>query len=139
MISEWHISMLASALRLQAGRVHEEESERECVVLLHGLGRGPASMRLMRWALEKEGCFRVINLGYPSTQAGIADLSNLAILPAVERCRHAPRVHFVTHSLGVILLRHWISRHAPAELMRSLDISALLPFSLPEIALMARA
>src|ERR1041385_7068232 len=47
-------------------------SSGDYVVLLHGLGRTPLSMKRLEWALEREN-FRVINLGYPSTRISIEE------------------------------------------------------------------
>ncbi len=57
----------------------------DCVVLLHGLARGPASMAAMAEALEAAG-YRVVNRGYPSTKARIEDLVDIAVTPAVAAC-----------------------------------------------------
>ena len=37
------------------------------VILLHGLGRTPLSMKRIEWTLQKQN-YRVINVGYPSTR-----------------------------------------------------------------------
>ena len=89
------------------------------VILLHGMCRTPASMARMERALESEG-FVVVNAGYPSRTAGIEALSEAAIGAALDRpeLRDCPTIHFVTHSLGGILVRSYFSRHAPGRLGR---------------------
>lgn len=87
----------------------------ECVVLLHGLGRTQLSMMLLEYSLEKAG-YTVWNGGYPSRRDTVERLAPV-VGEAIEACRaHRPaKIHFVTHSLGGILVRHYFRDHAVAQ------------------------
>ncbi|MBT8078332.1 MAG: alpha/beta fold hydrolase [Gammaproteobacteria bacterium] len=84
-----------------------------CVVLLHGLARTAASMEEMEEALAEAG-FRVANIDYPSRDHPIEELADLAIEDGLFLCGEpgsGGKVHFVTHSLGGILVRYYFENN----------------------------
>ncbi len=86
------------------------------MILLHGLARTASSMEKLEFSLQKEN-FHVVNPGYPSRDHSIQELSAIAITPALEQCSNR-QINFVTHSLGGILLRHYLSTRDIPDLHR---------------------
>src|SRR5207245_2058137 len=82
---------------------------KETVVLLHGLGRSPRSMRRLETALARSG-YRVVNVNYPAGKMPIETIADLLDARLAD-CRGADRarVDFVTHSYGGIVLRYYLA------------------------------
>jgi hypothetical protein len=96
----------------------------ECVVLLHGLARTAASMQTLESTLSNAG-YRVANIDYESRSASIEDLAIPTIDAGLDACRanNATIIHVVTHSLGGILLRYYLTEQPIPELGRSIMLA----------------
>jgi triacylglycerol lipase len=114
----WKIAGLVCALAAANAPARGADT----VVLLHGLGRGPASMWPLAAALRQEG-YRVINRSYPSQRGSVPELAECALGPVFGEdsgsAASPGRVHIVTHSLGGILVRRYLLDHGvPASFGR---------------------
>ncbi|NCC52539.1 MAG: alpha/beta hydrolase [Spartobacteria bacterium] len=87
----------------------------EHVILLHGLCRTTKSMEKMDGALQEAG-YTVFNPGYPSRELTVHELAEQYLAPAVEHSSGAEKIHFVTHSLGGIMLRDYLAHHTISNL-----------------------
>jgi triacylglycerol lipase len=85
------------------------DESRECVIVLHGMGRTERSMSKIEDRLQDEG-YLVWNQRYASTRDSIAELSDSAIEEGLEFCarKQVRTINFVTHSLGGILVRYYL-------------------------------
>src|ERR1044072_7055038 len=99
-------------------------SQSDSVVVLHGLARTPDSMSRMTRALEIVG-YHVCNVSYPSRNHSIEVLASDFVAPSVRACRSNATdiVHFVTHSLGGIIVRQLAQSEADIKIGRVVMLS----------------
>ncbi|MBI4576100.1 MAG: alpha/beta fold hydrolase [Planctomycetes bacterium] len=87
--------------------------ERVCV-LLHGAVRTRWSLWRLERALGRAG-YRTVNETYPSLRRGIPELASSLAALLVDRLAGAEpaELSFVTHSMGALVARHYLSRQRP--------------------------
>jgi hypothetical protein len=79
----------------------------DCVILIHGLARSSTSFVVMKKGLEGIG-YDVVNVDYPSTKENIENLSAKIMPASIKACQDAGQIHFVTHSMGGIIVRYYL-------------------------------
>src|SRR3990172_10021421 len=79
----------------------------ETVVLVHGLWVHGIVMELMRRRVARCG-YRALAYSYPSMRLTLAE--NAERLARFSRSIAAPRLHFVGHSLGGLIVLHMLER-----------------------------
>jgi len=113
------LAVLGACATTPRTRLVTNTESRDCVVLLHGLNRSYRAMSKMARGLQEEG-YTTANVDYPSQAATVEELAPMAINEGLEKCREAEaeQIHFVTHSIGGILLRYAHNESPIAELGR---------------------
>ncbi len=96
----------------------------ECVILLHGMGRTRYAMASLAATLAENG-YHTVNFGYPGTDETIEAIAATDIPCMVEKCLafQARKIHFVTHSLGGIVVRQYLQNHSLPEGSRVVMLS----------------
>lgn len=121
------VLIVAAAMALcaaHATRHTPPATSHDTVVLLHGLCRTSKSMSKMETALKAEG-YNVINIDYPSRTGTVEELTE-QVFQSLEKQARKPapqvgqtfqsahrsgKVHFVTHSMGGVLLSRYLENH----------------------------
>ncbi len=99
-------------------------SSGEMVILLHGMGRRASSMRKIERCLKNSG-YKTLNINYLSTRKSIIEIAEEDVVKAVKMCnaKGATKIHFVTHSLGGIVLRQYLQSETLPKGSRAVMLS----------------
>lgn len=92
----------------RVSRAPQNRRRGETVFLLHGIGKSHLDMFPLARTLHRAG-YDVVNWKYPSRRHSIPELADQ--LARVVEAHPSPRIHFVTHSMGGIVVRHYFCRH----------------------------
>lgn len=78
------------------------------VILLHGLGRTRAATHGLEKYLTAHSNFTVLEFGYASTRAEVADHAK-SLAHVIEGLDGVTEIDFVAHSLGNLVIRHYLA------------------------------
>tara|TARA_R110001592_G_scaffold59200_1_gene179609 strand:- start:60104 stop:60895 length:792 start_codon:yes stop_codon:yes gene_type:complete len=90
-------------------------SNKQCVVLVHGLWRSGWAMRSIANDLN-DYAYQTVSISYPSTSISIPEIAESYLPPAIEECKQggAELIHIVSHSMGGIVVRQYLqNNHLP--------------------------
>lgn len=81
----------------------------ECVVLLHGYFKNNNCMYPIEKKLSEMG-YKISNISYPSTEYSIDVLAKEHVAPHIKNME-CDKIHFIGHSMGGILIRHYLANN----------------------------
>ena len=90
----------------------------ENVIVLHGITKTNRIMKHLSKSLSEHG-FNVYNITYPSTEYTIQELAEFVYNKAYELgLNDRKKTHFVGHSMGGLIIRHFIYKFKPENIGR---------------------
>ncbi len=119
-----HASGTFDECRAALERIRQERKlppmQGRAVIVLHGLGASHVLMSGWAKHLEKDGEFQVLNFNYPSTLGTIHDHAQ-SLAGVIEHLEGIEEIHFVAHSLGNIVVRHYLAEQTDKARGKSPD------------------
>lgn len=80
------------------------------VIVLHGLIRSRESMKAITRYLQEQSDYSVLNVSYASARGTLADHA-AALGRVIQRLEGVEEINFVGHSLGNLVVRHYLADH----------------------------
>lgn len=84
------------------------------VIVLHGLFRSPSAMNSLCRYLREQGGYTVFNVSYASTRGTVHDHAR-ALASVIDHLDGIDEVNFVAHSLGSLVIRHYLADHTESQ------------------------
>ncbi|MGE0609065.1 MAG: lipase family alpha/beta hydrolase [Pirellulales bacterium] len=113
-----------AACRRKLSQIRRERNippmQGEAVIVLHGMMRSSACMQDFADYLHREGGYSTFAITYPTAQGDLAE--HAQYLASVIRNLHGiERIHLVGHSMGSLVIRHYLADETDEELGRTPD------------------
>lgn len=86
----------------------------KAIVILHGLFRTRSCMSALSTALSQSGSYQTFCVGYPTTR-GSVEAHARSLDNVVRSLEGISEINFIAHSLGNLVIRHWLHDFAAAE------------------------
>jgi pimeloyl-ACP methyl ester carboxylesterase len=90
------------------------------VIVLHGLGRTRGAMEGISKYLADKGDYSALTVSYASTRATIGDHAQ-ALARIIENLEGVAEINFVAHSMGNLVIRHYLGDQLAAEAGSGVD------------------
>lgn len=90
------------------------------VIVLHGICRSRASMSEICEYVQQHSDYEVLNVSYASTRADLASHA-AALARVIENLEGVEEIDFVAHSLGNLVIRHYLGDQTNKETGRKPD------------------